>query len=336
MKKPPVVKRKKPLWMKILVLLIALAFLLVLSGMAFEAIASKNFPPEGKLVDAGGFKLHLHKQGEGKPTILFETGSGMASSSWGDLPKELSRYGTVVTYDRGGYAWSEEPTTERTGDNIIQEFYTALKNEEIDGPYILVGHSLGGMYARLFAQTYPDEVEGIVLLDSRPENYSKETKPFLIEAGLDPVLINSPSATMSTLLKRVGVIRLMKNSILPDLSEKEQDFALNVELQPKFFQAQEQELRNRTRLENSIRGQTLGEIPLTVITRGIPTDTTALGISPENSRQMEAIWQEQQKQQLTLSTDSKLIVAEKSGHFIAEDEPDLVFNAIKEQIEKID
>ncbi|TWT00509.1 alpha/beta fold hydrolase [Planomicrobium sp. CPCC 101079] len=331
-------KKVKPLWKKILFSFVALIVLLVISGIAFEAVAShqgaKKYPPEGKMVDVGDFKLHLQQQGNGKPVILLETGSGLASKSWKDLPKRLAEYGTVVTYDRAGYAWSEEATTERTGSNIVRELYTALKKEKIEGPYILVGHSLGGMYSRLFAQTYPEEVGGIVLLDARPENFSKETTPFFEEAGLDPASVNMPSANTLTLLKRLGVIRLMENSVLPNLPENEQDRAMNIEMQPKFFQAQEQELKNLTDLEDSIRDQTLGGLPLTIITHGIPTDATAVGISAENSREMEKTWQEQQKQLLALSTDSKLIVAKNSGHFVMEDEPELVFGAIKERIEQ--
>ncbi|TWT27098.1 alpha/beta fold hydrolase [Planomicrobium sp. CPCC 101110] len=332
-------KKTKPLWMKILFSLVALTVLLAVSGIAFEAIAShqgaKKYPPEGKMVDAGGTKLHLLQQGTGKPVVLLETGSGLASTSWSDLPEKLAAYGTVVAYDRAGYAWSEEATAERTGSNIVQELYTALKKEKIEGPYILVGHSLGGMYSRLFAQTYPEEVGGIVLLDARPENFSRETAPFFEAAGLDPASVNIPSANTLTLLKRLGVIRLMENSVLPGLPEDEQDKIMNIEMQPKFFQAQEQELKNLTNLEDSIRGRTLGDLPLTIITHGIPTDATAVGIPAENSEQMENMWQEQQKQLLALSTDSKLIVAEKSGHFVMDDEPELVFKAIKERMEQV-
>lgn len=331
-------KKAKPLWKKILFSLAALAVLLVVSGAAFEAVASyqgaNKYPPEGKLVDVGGFKLHLQQQGTGKPVILLETGSGLASSSWNDLPKKLADYGTVVTYDRAGYAWSDKALTARTGSNIVRELYTALKKEKIEGPYVLVGHSLGGMYSRLFAQTYPAEVGGVVLLDARPEDFTKETAPFFEAAGLDPITVNTPSASTLALLKRLGIIRLMENSVLPGLSEAEQDRAMNVELQPKFFQAQEQELKNLASLEDAIRGQSLEDLPVTIITHGIPTDATAVGITRKNSEEMEKLWQEQQKQLLSLSTDSKLIIAEKSGHFVMDDEPELVFNAIKERVEQ--
>lgn len=331
-------KKKWPIWKKIAFGLISFILAITILGASFEAIASyqgvKNNPPEGKLVDVGGFKLHLHKQGKGSPTIILETGSGASSTSWLDIPEELSKFGTVVTYDRGGYGWSEKADTERTGENIVRELYTALKKEKIEGPYILVGHSLGGMYARLFAQTYKEEVGGVVLLDARTEDYSKETDPILLDAGVDPILMGSPTKNVLALLKNLGIIRLMGDSILKEIPKELREVALNVEFRPKYFAAKEDELRNMTQLEDSIRNKSLGDIPLKVVTHGIPIDGTVIGISEADSNKMEEIWQEQQKQMLTLSTNSELIVAENSGHAVMFDEPGLVVETIKFMINR--
>ncbi|WP_059283765.1 alpha/beta fold hydrolase [Bacillus coahuilensis] len=161
---------------------ISVVFLLLALGVVYESISSyigvKNSPPPGQLVDVGDFKLHIHKQGTGSPTIILESASGSASNVWHDIPNELATFATVVTYDRGGYGWSEKASSDRTGVNIAKELYSALKKEDIEGPYILVGHSLGGMYSRLFAKLYSDEVEGVVLIDSRHEGYSEKLTRF--------------------------------------------------------------------------------------------------------------------------------------------------------------
>ncbi|WP_066310446.1 alpha/beta fold hydrolase [Bacillus sp. FJAT-29814] len=331
-------KKKRPIWKKIAFGLISFILAITILGASFEAIAGyqvvKNNPPEGKLVDVGGFKLHLHKQGKGGPTIILETGSGASSTSWLDIPEELSKFGTVVTYDRGGYGWSEKADAERTGENIVRELYKALKKEKIEGPYILVGHSLGGMYARLFAQTYQDEVGGVVLLDARTEDYSKETDPILLDAGVDPILMGSSTKNVMALLKNLGIIRLMGDSILKEIPKELREVALNVEFRPKYFAAKEDELRNMTQLEDSIRNKSLEDIPLKVVTHGIPIDGTVIGISEADSNKMEDIWQEQQKQMLTLSTNSELIVAENSGHAVMHDEPDLVIETVKSMINR--
>jgi pimeloyl-ACP methyl ester carboxylesterase len=326
-------KKKRPIWKRIIFGIISFVIAVTLLSASFEAIAGyqgvKNNPPVGKLVDVGGFKLHLHKQGKGGPTIILETGSGASSTSWLNIPEELSQYGTVVTYDRGGYAWSESADSERTGENIVHELYSALKKESIEGPYILVGHSLGGMYTRLFAQTYSDEVAGLVLLDARPEDYSKETDPILLDAGVDPVLMGSLSKGMMTLLKQLGIIRILGDSVLQEIPEELREVALNVEFRPKYFAAKEEELRNITQLEDSIRNQSLGDIPIKVVTHGIPIDGTVIGITKEDSDKMERIWQEQQKQMLRLSTNSELIMAKNSGHAVMLDEPEVVVEAVK-------
>lgn len=331
--------KKKPLWKKILITITSIVILVVISGFSYEAIASyqgvKDYPPEGKMVDAGEFKLHLQKQGEGKPTIILEAGSGASSLSWNDLPEELAKYGTVVTYDRGGYAWSEEPTTERTGENIVKELYTALKNEKIEGPYILVGHSLGGMYVRLFAQTYKEEVGGVILLDGRPEDYSKETDHILEKAGVDPILLGSPPKHVLSLLKQSGIIRLMKDSMLKDIPEEHRSKALNVEFRTKYIHAKENEMQYITKLEDSIRSQSLGDLPLSVVTHGIPIDGSMIGLSKEVDQKMETIWQEQQTEMLKLSTNSELIIANNSGHAIMHDEPELVVDVVRNMIEKV-
>jgi pimeloyl-ACP methyl ester carboxylesterase len=332
-------KKKRPLWKKITMGVCATVVLLVGSSFTYEAIAGyqgvKKYPAPGKMVDVGEFKLHLHKQGEGKPTIILEPGHRSSSTIWGDIPKELMDSATVVSYDRGGYGWSDKATTERTGENIVNELYTALKKENIEGPYILVGHSIGGMYTRLFAKKHPDEVAGMILLDARHEDYSKDTDPILEKNGIDPILMGSLSKGMMTFLKVSGVFRLMGEDTLKEVPKEQRNQAMNIEIRPKYFQALEDEVREMPALEESIRNQSLGSMPLTVVTHGIPIDGTAFGIPASDNQTMEDVWQEQQKQLLQLSSDSKLIVAKKSSHSIMIDEPDLVVDVVNNMIDRI-
>ncbi|WP_147534337.1 alpha/beta hydrolase [Bacillus marasmi] len=319
--------------------LLALCLMLTLTGILYESISSyigvKNNLAPGKLIDAGEFKLHLHQQGEGGPTIILEGGSAASSASWGEIPKELSKTATVITYDRGGYAWSDKAKTERTGENIVKELYTVLKKENIEGPYILVGHSLGGMYTRLFAQTYPDEVAGIVLLDARTEDFSKRTEAIFREAGVDELSIGTSNQYVLTVLKLTGVIRVLDHFDALDVNTDENGRMINIELRPKAFQAINEELSYLTQLEDSIRNQALGDIPITIITRGIAIDATPFGLTKEQSDKMEEIWQDEQQKMLRLSTNSKILTAKNSGHAVMDDEPELVVMAIMDMIEEV-
>lgn len=313
------------------VVLLGVCILVVGAGFVYEAIAARKgaelYPPPGKLVDAGGYKLHLEKKGSGTPTIVLEAGSGETSLSWREIPDELSKYATVVVYDRAGYGWSEQASSPRSGDNIVRELHEALQNEGLKGPYLMVGHSLGGMYARLFAQTYRDEVTGLVLLDARPENDELESKPVLEEENF----AGNPPAYVMKLLKNSGTMRIFKDQLLEGLVPREdRDIFVNVIAKSSFFEAKVEEGKLAYMTEDSIRGQQLGDLPVRIISRGISPDYKAVGISEEGGRKLEAIWQEGQHGMLDISSNSKQIIAESSGHYVIHDQPELVIETIRE------
>ncbi len=285
------------------------------------------YPPPGELIDAGGYNLHVVKKGSGTPTIVFEAGSGETSLSWRGIPDALSEDATVVVYDRAGYAWSEQAPSARSGENIVQELHEALQNAELPGPYILVGHSLGGMYVRLFAQTYPDQVTGLVLVDARPENDERESKPILEKENFS----GNPSVFTMKLLKSSGVMRIFKDWLLEGLIPKEdRDMFVNVIAKSTFFEAKDEEGRLAYITEDSIRGRHLGNLPVRIITRGIAPDYVSAGISEEGGRKLEEIWQTGQRQLLDISSDSEQVIAEASGHMIIHDQPELVVDKIRE------
>nr|WP_306432824.1 alpha/beta hydrolase [Paenibacillus apis] len=271
--------------------------------------------------------MHLVKKGSGAPTIVFEAGSGETSLSWRGIPDALSEDATVVVYDRAGYAWSEQAPSARSGENIVQELHEALQNAELPGPYIMVGHSLGGMYVRLFAQTYPDQVTGLVLVDARPENDERESKPILEKENFS----GNPSVFTMKLLKSSGVMRIFKDGLLEGLIPKEdRDMFVNVIAKSTFFEAKDEEGRLAYITEDSIRGQHLGNLPVRIITRGIAPDYVSAGISEEGGRKLEEIWQTGQRQLLDISSDSEQVIAEASGHMIIHDQPELVVDTIRE------
>ncbi|WP_378126271.1 alpha/beta fold hydrolase [Cohnella boryungensis] len=324
-------------WKKGLIGGLSLLLLLVGSGFVYEwgasSLAKRQYPPTGKLVDVGGYRLHVDRMGQGSPTIILEAGSGETSLSWKDIPQELSQYATVVCYDRGGYAWSDEANTPRTGANIVKELHTALENEGIPGPYLLVGHSLGGMYARLFAQTYRDEVAGLVLIDARPENDARDTADIYARESVS----GKPPAWVSTLLKRSGWLRLLRDPLLNGLVPKEErQTFVNVIATPNYFDAVDEEGSLTDSVEDVIREQDLGNLPVRIIARGLPQDYALSGISEEGGRQLEEIWQQGQRGMLDISDNSRLIVAEKSGHMVIHDEPELVVDVIKELLDNKD
>ncbi|HKK01794.1 MAG TPA: alpha/beta hydrolase [Desulfuromonadales bacterium] len=139
-------------------------------GYAYQSIATaldrRNFPPPGELIDVGGRRLHMQLMGSARPTVVLETGLGGMSAAWGWVQPEVARFARVVSYDRAGLGWSESVESPITAFLVARRLHRLLATAGIDGPYVLVGHSMGGFFVRVFAHLYPDEVTGVVLLDA--------------------------------------------------------------------------------------------------------------------------------------------------------------------------
>ncbi len=131
---------------------------------------ARRFPPPGKMVDVGGYSLHLYSTGEGSPTVIMEAGTAGCCLMWCKVEPEVAKFTNVGTYDRAGMGWSDAGPMLRTRQQIVDELHTLLKNAGIPGPYVFVGHSFGGLLVRHFANEFPRDVAGMVLVDSVHEN----------------------------------------------------------------------------------------------------------------------------------------------------------------------
>ena len=148
-------------------------------GVIYQAFGTeiyrRIYPPPGELVDVGGHSLHINCVGEGSPTVILESGSGATSVDWANIQPEVANTTRVCAYDRAGSGWSEPGPGPGDPQQIAGELHTLLGNAGIDGPYVLVGHSFGGLYVRMYAELYPNEVEGMVLVDSSHPEQSKRS-----------------------------------------------------------------------------------------------------------------------------------------------------------------
>ena len=178
-------------------------------GAATQAIAThrdqRAFPAPGRLVDVGGHRLHLQVAGEdrGRPTVVLEGGMGSFSSNWYWVQTELAGTTRVIAYDRAGLGWSDRGPRPRDAWRIADELHTALQQADIDGPFVLVGHSFGGLPVRAFADRYRDEVSGIVLADaSHPDQWVRWPTP-----QADRILVTSQRVTAG--LAWLGLLRAL-------------------------------------------------------------------------------------------------------------------------------
>lgn len=163
---------------------------LALSGVgglyevARETSDRTDFPIPGQLVDVGGYRLHLNCTGSGSPTVVLLPGAGEISATWGWIAPAVARDARVCAYDRAGRGWSEGATSEQDGVALAADLRNLLARAHETGPFVLVGHSFGGLYVLNFAARYPEEVAGVVLLDStHPDMFTRlPTYPLVYEA----------------------------------------------------------------------------------------------------------------------------------------------------------
>ena len=139
-------------------------------GGAYQVLGAradaKAYPMPGQLVDVGGRSLHLRCTGTGTPTVLLQPGAGEFSSNMGWIAPAVAQQTRVCVYDRAGRGWSDPADAPQDGAALVADLHTLLARAHVAGPYVVAGHSFGGLYTLAFAARYPDEVVGMVLLDS--------------------------------------------------------------------------------------------------------------------------------------------------------------------------
>lgn len=183
-----------------------------LKGALWQALATqadrRNFPPPGKLVDVGGHRLHIYCAGGGRPTVVLETGALAMSALWDWVQPPVAVHARVCSYDRAGLGWSEPGPEPRDAIRISTELYTLLRDAGEAPPYVLVGHSFGGLLVRVYTDQYPQDVVGLLLLDpSHPDQVARLEKvlgkPSFVEESLESSL---------PVLARLGLLRLALRS----------------------------------------------------------------------------------------------------------------------------
>jgi pimeloyl-ACP methyl ester carboxylesterase len=187
-----------------------------------EAADAKAYPMPGQMIDVGGHRLHLSCTGSGTPTVVLEPGAGEMSSNLGWIAPAVARATGVCVYDRAGRGWSEPADTAQDGAQIATDLHTLLQRGHVPGPYVLAGHSFGGLYVLTFAARYPEEVAGMVLVDSTaPASAARAGTPSPGHGGSDDAL-SRVSALVST-PARLGLARLYGQSAFGSLPPRSRD-----------------------------------------------------------------------------------------------------------------
>ncbi|WP_020539048.1 alpha/beta hydrolase [Lewinella cohaerens] len=303
-----------------------------------------DFPAPGELFDNGGYKMHLLIEGKNKtgPNVIFFHGAGDIALNWNLVLPKVGQFATAVAIDQNGEGWSEHGH----GAALNQQVYDSrqvLRKAGINPPYIVVGHSLGGIIANLFAVEFKDEIAGVVLVDATHPDvvlkiYNKESKKMewkkmrLTANDSIPPVITTPITTPKEISSFQG--RKDFGNKLDKFSEEDKErFQWIYNLRPWTYikgQADTYEAEIFQMMYENYEDYSLSELPLIVITGGAKEPKEGDENWSSESLMNHSI--SLQKNLLTLSSNSEQIIAKNSGHHIHIDEPEVVVVAIKKLI----
>lgn len=202
-------------WRRWLWRLLGLSLVLMLAGAVYQAAATaadaRRYPPPGQRIDVGGHRLHLYCMGSGLPTVIMEAGAGGFSLHWGLVQPELAKTTRVCSYDRAGLGWSDPRPGPTTSRGVAHELHELLTRAGVPGPYVLVGHSIGGFHVRFYAAEHPEQVAGMVLVDPSVEDADRivrERFPELSRQGEAAEVLENWVMRAGAALASFGVLRL--------------------------------------------------------------------------------------------------------------------------------
>jgi pimeloyl-ACP methyl ester carboxylesterase len=291
---------------------------LALLGAVYESVSevsdARAYPPPGQMVDVGGYRLHINCVGAGSPTVVIDSGLGDWSASWSNAVQPQAAATTrVCTYDRAGMGYSEPGPLPRTASRFSDELHTLLQRADIPGPYIVAGHSSGGLTARLFAAAYPAEVDGVVLIDSvTPGAGAHADAP--TSAGW---------SSIATLTAQLGLPRLLagpldlKAGMAPEIANA---YVAN-SVTPRSAQTGLDEFLGMSQgAAEAGAVKSFGALPLIVLSRAPDHDLD---------------WDRKQTDLLRLSSNSQQLFAEHSGHNIQLDQPEAAVDAFVQMVKQV-
>lgn len=318
---------------------ISLGIFSILSiGICYEQVirykVHSKYEANGLMVNIGDKSLHAVISGKESayPTVVFEAGyypTGASSLIWRNIQEEISKYTKTISYDRSGNLWSEgkeEPTI----DKSIENLYKLLKKIDGEGPYVLVGHSISGLSVRAFTTKYPSMVRGLILIDaSHPDQEKKIPKELYGNQKL-------PNLYWSSFLGMTGYLRNTNNY---QYSGTKQTDSINIISNALFPEKINSIIKGKALkskwIEKAQEKNNFGDLPIKIIAASGEKMISQFE-SRKQGEQFNTIWEELQKDMLSLSTKSELVFAKDSGHYIPLEQPDLITTTILKLLDELE
>ena len=296
---------------RVLVAGVVLVALTVVAGAVYQHVSDRldaSTTPPGRLIDIGGYRLHMWCKGTGMPAAVFDAGLGDHSFVWNFVLDGVSRFTTACAYDRSGEGYSDTGPSPRTTSQIASELATLLDRGDFREPVIVVGASWGGFTARLFASRFPERTAGVVLVDAAHEDQGFDMPPF---APLVPVAGS------------LGVLRLARITLGRD-ADTEPDAVRPYQRATLFRAARYRtlydEVNHMTESAEQMRNSRVRlSMPVVVVTSGRGNN--------------DSHWRALQDNQAIISSRGCRIVAEGAGHLVHRDAPEIVVDAVRRVIQ---
>ena len=311
-------------------------------------ISSMRYPPPGRLVDIGTHRLHLYCAGTGQPAVVFDAALGASSISWSLVQPAVAQTTRACTYDRAGFGWSDAGPMPRTAGRIADELYELLQVAGVPPPYVVVGHSYGGLVARLFAARHQSETKGLVLIEPAiPEEWVNphEKHQALIARGVQLCGYGSWAArsglarlvSLLVGLGNLGAARALTGALGRGALTRDDEMLLapvwrlppesrrplrQMWTEPKFFDALGSQIATISdSAKEWVRDGTpdYGDLPLAVVTAD-GADDYRRRLDAELSR---------------LSSRGRHVIAPQSRHWVPLDSPQAVIDAISSVVAEV-
>ncbi len=297
----------------------------------------------GTFARVGQHRLHYRCEGEGPPTVIFDAGIAASSLSWTRVQPEVARFTRTCSYDRAGLAWSEVGTTPRSMSILVDELHQLIQQANLQPPYVLVGHSFGGLVIRAFARAHPRDIAGLVFVDPlHPEEWCRPTKEQrrMLQGGIF-------LSRVGALLARVGLVRLLLSRLsggstaLPRrmsrmLGSKAATLLVHMvgevqKLPPEVVPAVQEHWSN----PKSFRGMWQHLLALPECSADVLAGRDAFGEIPVvvlSAERRDRRWVEADATLARMSKNGRHVVAPHSGHWVHLDDPGLVVDAVRDLV----
>lgn len=305
-----------------------LIFLLILAagGFVYENISEardRRFNPmEGRLVEVGGRKMHIHCTGQGSPTVILDSGLGDSYLSWRKVQPEIAKFTRVCSYDRAGLGYSDSSAQPRTSRVIAEELRALLQAAGVPPPYVIAGHSMGGYDVRVYTDLYRNEIAGMVLVDaSHPDQENRLPQELRNMEGSWRRQAQLIASSMPFGIPRL--LGLCENDPVTRAADCN------------WRSAREQfaEMNDFSQSAAQAGGAaSLGDLPLAVLSHD--PDRPSSDLPPELAKATNDAWEKMQEELAHLSTQGTQTIAKNSAHYIQIDRPDLVVDAIRHVVEQ--